>query len=356
MILFIICLAVLALLAQKLLLGRDLDQIEGEHRPTVRVAEPEEALAVEVTLKNKSRRFVPFLRVRENFAPEIVPQEGIGTISHDGRDVYHVEFTTWLRPRQSVKRAIPVSIARRGRYVLSQFKLSGGDFLGLEERSKDCGKFHEIVVAPKELPMEQLNEMFGGFMGDVSANRFILEDPVLTLGYREYTGREPMKMISWSQSARTGNLMVKKYDYTLEPSVMVVLNVDAGAAEQEETLETCFSLARTVCAMLEEQGVKYDFTSNALLAGIHSDPGAAGEGLGQRHFYGILEHLGRATYGHSISMKQLLEKESNRGSTAGRILITPGLELEDSRAMNRLREAAGGSLLVIRASEVGTWQ
>lgn len=162
-------------------------------------------------------------------------------------------------------------------------------------------------------------------------------------------------MISWSQSARMGGLMVKKYDYTLEPTVAVVLNVDAGQSGQEELLETCFSMARTVCSMLEQRGVKYSFTSNCVLGGVLSDPGAAGEGLGQRHYMGILEHLGRATYACSAPMEHLLEKEADRGTAAGRILITPGGAYESARAVNRLREASGGNLLVLRATEVSSW-
>ena len=353
MILFLIVIVILALVIQKVLLEKNLDRVEADHRPDLQVAEPGEPFHVEITLENKSRRVIPFLRVRETFDPGIEP---VGCeVSRDGRGAARVGFTAWLRPRQSLKRSIPVSIEARGRYVLREFHLNTGDFLGLHEQSVTCGRFREVVVAPREAAMERLNDMFGGFMGDVSVNRFIMEDPVLTLGYREYTGREPMKMISWTQSARTGDLVVKKYDYTLEPTVSVILNVDTRVQEREELLETCFSIARTVCTMLERRGVKYSFVSNSILAGAQSDSGATNEGLGQRHFTGVLEHLGRATDACKMSMERLLEKEANRGTAAGRILITPGGEDESVHAVNRLREASGGNLLVLRAAEVASW-
>lgn len=353
MIAFLIILVALALVLQKVLIGKDLEWIQGDHRPNKQVVDPGELFHVRVSLKNKSRRFVPFLRVYERFEEGIEPLEC--EVSQDVRGACHVEFTTWLRPRQSLTREIPAVIHRRGRYVLPQFQLYSGDFLGLNEQMKTYGRFHEVVVAPEEIAMEHLSDMFGGFMGEMSVNRFILEDPVLTLGYREYTGREPMKMISWSQSARTGDLMVKKYDYTMEPTVAVVLNVDSGQTDLTQQLEVCFSLARTVCSLLEQRGVKYSFTSNSILAGAASDPGSTSEGLGQRHFMGVLEHLGRATYTYNVSMERLLEKEANRGTAAGRILITPGGEEEPVRALNRLREASSGNLLVLRASEVVQW-
>lgn len=353
MIVFFIVVVVLALVLEKVLIGKDLSRIEADHLPDVQLAEIDQPFHVVVTLANQSRRFVPFLRVSETFSDGVRPvhaEEGDGR-----RGNYHVDITTWLRPRQRVAREIPVVISKRGRYILREFKLATGDFLGLNEKSKTCGRFREMVVPPAEISMGKLNDMFGGFMGEVSVNRFIMEDPVLTLGYREYTGREPMKMISWSQSARGSGLMVKKYDYTLEPTVSVVLNVDDGEAVGTELFETSFSLARTVCSMLEKKGVKYSFTSNTALAGMPADPGAVSEGLGQRHYAGILEHLGRATESHSVSFTGLLEKEAQRGTAAGCILITPGAEGEPPRALGRLREASGGNLLVLRAAEVVQW-
>ena len=349
MIVFVIFAVLLALAAEFLFVGKDLENVIGDYYPEANVVDPDEPFQVRIRLKNKSRRFIPFLRVTAQFEKHVQPQAG--AVSADVWGNPNVSFSTWLRPRQGLERVIPVAISQRGRYVFRPLRLTGGDFLGLREQHKTCDRFCEVVAAPREAIMEGLPDMFGGFMGEVSVNRFILEDPVLTLGYREYTGREPMKMISWSQSARGGGLMVKKYDYTLEPTVSVVLNIDTRHPQGEELQEICYSLARTVCALLEKRGVKYAFTSNAILAGGLSDPGALTEGLGQRHFGGILEHLGRATGQCSLSCDRLLEKESNRSSAAGRILITPADDAS-SRALNRLREASGGNLLILKAQEV----
>lgn len=352
MIFFLIFAVVLALLFQRIVLERSLDDVTADHRPDRGVVEPGEVFSIQVTLQNKGRRFVPFLRVRECFEKSFQPLEGAYRVALDHLGLQYVEFTTWLRPRQQLTRSIPVTIGSRGRYVLKDMTLFGGDFLGLNEEYRNFGRFNEVVVAPYPAASVKLNDMFGGFMGEVSVSRFILEDPVLTLGYREYTGREPIKMISWTQSARGSGLMVKKNDYTLEPSVSVLLNVDTATEDSEALLEQCFSLARSVCDLLEKRGVKYTFSTNSILAGKIIDPGAAAEGLGRRHFMGILEQLGRATGSAAISLEQLLEKESLRQTSAGRILITPDSETASPRTMSRLREAAGGHLLILRASEV----
>lgn len=235
--------------------------------------------------------------------------------------------------------------------------MSGGDFLGLNERNEYYSYFREVVAVPKAAPEQVIGEVLGGFMGDVSVRRFILEDPVLTLGFREYTGREPMKMISWTQSARGTGLMVKKYDYTVEPAVSVLLNIDSASDDCGDEIERCFSLTRTVCETLEEQGIQYDFATNAVIAGAMSNLSSMSEGLGQRHFEGILEALGRAIHAVSGSADQLLlgSASGGCGSERGRILITPNRTAISLQTLNRLREVSGGNLLVISAEEVGAW-
>jgi len=354
---FIAFLAALALYAQKRLMERCLDSVEEDHWTDSRVVDPDEEFHIIISLKNRSRGFVPFLRATENLPYGLSFQ---GDVGNDPRHENAVTFTTWLAPRQEVQRELPVSASRRGRYFLQKLEIEGGDFLGINVRKRDYSVFREVVVAPRPAPEQAVSEVLGGFMGDVSVRRFIMEDPVLTLGYREYTGREPMKMISWSQSARGMGLMVKKYDYTVEPAVSVLLNVESREEDRDllkELTERCFSIARTMCSTLEDRGIQYNFATNAVIAGGMTNLSSMSEGLGPRHFEGILEALGRATNSISCSADKLLEGSAaaGYGSARGRILITPDRTSLHPQVMDRLREISGGNLLVIVAEEVTPW-
>ena len=87
--------------------------------------------------------------------------------------------------------------------------LEAGDLLGLNVSvSSTEGNKTIICTAPMAESDPPVN-VLGGFLGDISVRRFIMEDPSLLVGYRDYTGYEPMKKISWIQSAKTGKLMVK---------------------------------------------------------------------------------------------------------------------------------------------------
>lgn len=328
---------ILVLVLQLSTTEKALNAIDADHRPDTRLAEPDTPTTITMTLLNNSRRLIPFAGIRSHLP---FPQQ----------QAYF--FSAWLLPRQKLTKKIPVTFTARGRYVLNDLTVSCGDFLGLKEWEKTCGSFQEVVVPPRPFLSSTVQELMGGFLGDVSVRRFILEDPVLTLGYREYTGSEPMKRISWSQTARHNTLQVKKSDYTVEPSVAVVLNVQTDLMD-DDVLEACFRAARSVCQALEKAGIRYSFSSNALLLGYkHSNTGVSG--LGQKHFQSILDLLGRACGEATVSLEQLLEKELQQPGLTGRILITPGGEETGIRLLRRMGDDA--AFLLITGKEASQWQ
>lgn len=347
----------LALFAALLALGvefyssrHSLDAVREDFGPTESLVDPDEVFALTYTLRNAGRRPVLFLRLRQDLPGPFHPRESALVRASLGDE--RLELTTWLRPRQEARFVLRVSADRRGYYPLPALEVSGGDFLGLRERTRPSPLFRAVTVAPREAEDPGLEDVLGGFLGETSVRRFLHEDPVLTSGFREYTGREPMRAISWTQSARGLGMMVKIYDHTAQPSVSVLLNADGERGDLASDLETCYSLARTVCRMLEERGIQYDFISNAMELNTFFAVSELGDGLGQRHFEGVLERLGRASCQASYPGERLLERSAATRSRRGRILITPGPELDGSPALARLRELTGDNVLILRAREV----
>lgn len=323
-----------------------LTDLREDHRPEERLVDPDEKFYLELSLQNTGRHYILFARLDEQLSSAFSVHNQYAWQTMNGG--WDVSFSTWLRPRQAVRFRFQVSVATRGFYLLSPLKLSCGDFLGLGEQVRRTGQFRAVVVAPREAEEAGFADVLGGFLGDVSVRRFIHEDPVLTTGFREYTGREPMKQISWTQSARGRGLMVKVFDHTAEPRVSVLLNADTRAKGREALLEKCYSLARTVCRVLEERGVQYDFATNADMASfVDGTSGQVGEGLGAVHFSAVLDCLGRATYFRTIPGEQFLAQSIDASADRGRILITPSDDFAASQALDRLREL--GSLLVLQA-------
>lgn len=315
--LFLLIFLFLALLLQKPLLTRSLEGLSEDFGPDRNVADPNEPIVLHVTLTNNSRHFIPFVKVRLSFPAGSYPGANPGKITR----------TFALKAHRKASFSLSFSISERGYYFLPRPRIYSGDFLGLSEQVQESELTRAVVIAPREAEnAPELDVLLCSFLGDISVRRFLFDDPVLTAGYREYTGREPMKMISWKQSARGNGLMVKNQDYTVEPMVCVLLNTETPAPHgtRELLLEKAFSLARTVCRTLEEKGVKYSFSTNASFYGVpwgHTD---VEEGLGAQHFQAVLTVLGRASYTNDFSCERLLSRiKRDSMSPQGILFLTP---------------------------------
>ncbi|MCD8142613.1 MAG: DUF58 domain-containing protein [Clostridiales bacterium] len=353
MIALLIIVVLLALLLQYLAQRRGLRGLEAALSFSELLVEPGAQFDLILHLTNRNLAFFPFLRVVIRLPGDIAVDAPPSRLRSDNRGGQYLSVTTWLSPKQQLSQRIPVSASARGRYLVQGLTVYGGDFLGLSEERQSYDQFLEVVVLPKEAAEQDMERISGGFPGDLSVNRFLYEDPVLTVGYRDYTGREPMKMLSWTQMARTGKLMVKQYDYTLETSVTVILNVACQAEEPEPLVEACYSLARALCHQLEEQGIQYAFQTNAITAGDFASWQSVSEGLGQRHLLHILEGLGRGLYQPACSCETLLERAVlSSDGTHGLLFITPDKDPETLRLAALWADHAGVQLWTLIGQEV----
>ena len=349
-VLFVILLAAVAAALEWLSLGHCLDGLSAQVGIDRRVAECGEAFTLTTSVVNPRRLPVLFLHLTERVPQELdAALEGSGAVKHDVLThegmVSTLEQTLYLMPRQRVTRTIRATLPRRGRFVLRGLTLQAGDFLGLEESSVQQNVYREIIILPPRIDMTEFEPAFGNYLGDISVRRFILSDPILTAGFREYTGREPQRDISWPRSLREGQLMVKQYDYTSELTATVILNVFGGDPGE---MERCYSVARCVCERLEEKRITYSFLTNASIADTVGRWSYIGDGLGHQHLATILEGLGSAAQAYEVTLVRLLEQAgARREAERGFILITPALGSADMEHVRRLERETGQRVLVL---------
>lgn len=290
-----------------------LKKITYDVQPSQTLLEPDEKFKVNTIVENHKFWFLPYLHLIEAFPQNIqipgeeknITEEGItyslssqlSTNSFAKMSSAKLNSSFYMMPYQRLTRTLEASLPNRGRYLFSGCYLNGGDFLGLQDNSKEFTTYQEVVVMPRASNSPEFESLLGGLIGDISICRFIFEDPMLTIGFSDYTGREPMRDISWTQSARLGKMMVKNYDHTTDICISVILNVQSALNTQEEDVlvEQCFSLTRSLCEQLEKKHIKYSFVTNAIPMGMLDLVSSVEQGLGNVHFYTIMEILGRAS-------------------------------------------------------------
>ncbi len=263
-----------------------------------RLAEPGETIAFSGELINTW--YLPVTYV--NFF-ETMPEGA----SIPGKTVNREDFRLFLLPHRRFRHTVRFTLPKRGVYRRGKYYLETGDFLGFRTKVDTDQIRADLTVMPKRCEDEMILKVLGGYMGDISVRRFLYEDPVLTIGYLDYTGREPMKKISWKHSAKAGRLMVKNSDYTVNADVAVVLNMASGSEEEKEK---SFEIVRSVCEMLEKDQIPYRFLSNG-------DAGNLEEGFGKQHFDRVMTNLGRSNLIGFDSFEDLIarcirERKQNR--------------------------------------------
>ena len=353
MLLYLVILVILAGLLQEYTLRHALDKVTYDTFPSKTTVDPDEVFEIITHIRNPKWMPVSYLKFQESLPIELVP-EGDVKLRRD-TELSRLTTTTFLKPYQQLERRFGASLPARGRYFLRGATLMGGDFLGTRTSTEYFPVNREIVVVPRPLPEARFGETLGDYLGNMSVNRFIMEDPVLTLGFREYTGREPQRAISWTQSARMGRTMVKNYDHTLDLSVTVILNVECPADMENRGLliEDCFSATRTICEKLEDKKIKYGILTNAAAAGALGMWSQVSDGLGKNHMMTILEGLGRATHQMTATFESVVNRAVRRDE-AGRyyIIITPRLDQKQNACLQRLSALKGGKTFIVDAANL----
>ena len=313
--------------------------------------EPGEAFRWTVTAVNGKRLMIPYLRLRES-----VPQGLLFAGTNEPvekREQVGLVSTFYLAGRQEIRFEREVMMTNRGRYFFRGVSAEAGDFLGILSATGSFPELEEIVVKPKAAESPELAELLGGFLGEHAVRRGLMEDPISTVGFREYTGREPFRAISWTQSAKSNRLLVRQYENTVDLACSVLLLISEdwslGAGGR---LEMCLSMVRSVCEELERRRIVYDFRTNGTIAGSVGNWRQIDEGAGPGHLEAVLEALGRMS-GTSRETGEAFLARILRTVPQGRsfILMAPTRIPGMDSAAARIERLSGRKTLVLTAAE-----
>ncbi len=171
-----------------------------------------------------------------------------------------------LRGYRKCRRVWRVRCEKRGIMTIDDAALTISDLFGLSKRTKVFKAFDSVRVLPVPVDMET-GEMSGDlFIGNMQVQRFMLPDPFVISGAREYTGREPMNRIHWKQTAHTGKIMAYRNEFTTERCVMIILNMQRGSSYcrsvSESTLDLQIKSAAFVLDYCQNMSAECAFAAN----------------------------------------------------------------------------------------------
>jgi uncharacterized protein (DUF58 family) len=335
--LFITC---LVLVIQSFVFSRfGLNNIKYERSFSIASAfEGEEVQMVE-RISNEKILPVPWVRVESSISKYLKFSKQFGIDIKD--DQFHKSLFS-LMPFMAITRKHKVTCLKRGKYQLNSVSLTMGDPFGLREKAITIGLHEEIKVYPKIIPVSDIVLPSHSFLGDIIVRRWIVEDPFIISGSRNYNNGDPMSRINWKATARVGKFQVHNYDYTTDPKMMIYLNFEItedmwGVVTEPELIEKGLSYAASIAQMAIGSGIATGFGCNGYLSEKEKNPVRVPMRVSSEHMTALLEIMAELTIGLSISFFTFLEQDIEKMVTnTDYLIITPYISERLTQQTKRL--------------------
>ena len=299
---------------------------------------PDEEITLRYSILNPSRfpiLYVGYTFVFSDHVTVLPPERGQSwTVNQDYGGV-SVDGVCWLPAHSRINGRIRLRLHQRGVYCVGKAYFEVGDLLGLKSRADISFDERRIVCTADAAEDVAERIPLGGLLGSVSVRRFLHDDPCLITGYREYTGREPMKQISWNQTAKTGMLMVKQPDHTADADVVLLIDEQP---EHPAQMESCLCQLRSLCEFLEARKIPYELFANG-------DLGNTARGLGRGHLFPILRAIGLSQFTRYYDFSNVVERVIRSGRP-DRTCIVISPEPEPS-LLDRLQAHSNHRLMIL---------
>jgi uncharacterized protein (DUF58 family) len=341
---FILLTFILLMLLQAYLFRRTgLLRIRYDRRLSVRSCHEGDEIEMVETIENRKWLPVPWLRVESqmpaalSFGTQANFDVSAGNIYQNHKSLFS------LMPYTRITRRHTVKCIKRGYYRAESVSMTAGDLFGFASATRRIDIGFELIVYPKPLLPEEWDLPAHSWMGEAVVRRWIVDDPFLIAGTREYRYGDPLKGINWKASARTGKLQVHKRDYSADHRLMIVLNVEDhegmwSVATDDELVEYGLSAAAGMARHAMENGLEAGFAANAAEAGRTGEekPAYVEPDAGHPHLTAIFESMARLKTERLLPLHELLQMIGER--LAGRTDIAILTSYENDRIAEAARK------------------
>lgn len=267
----------------------------------------------------------------------LLPKLWVECRDHSSLPGYRAGRVVTLGSRGESRWDTEAQCRERGRFRLGPVSIRSGDPLGLFQRERLLPATHELIVYPVALDVSEVPLPAANMSGGKSANRNMAIAAHTISGLREYAPGDPLNQISWSATARRGQMMVKEFDP--DPTSDLWVLVDLGGARDQHSVawaatppsaererpsvflddaeETTIALAASIAERALNEGRKVGLLINREMPiRIEADNS-------QRQWFRIFETLALATSFGQRSLSEAISADARKFSrTSGLVVVT----------------------------------
>ena len=216
-----------------------------------------------------------------------------GAENYKVSDYYYQNDLFSVGMYQKITRRQRFVCGRRGFYSIRSMDLGSSSLMISDKLIKRVGCHADLTVLPRPMPVSILEPAFRQLYGDIEIRRFTNPDPFSFRGVREYDPRDDFRLINFTASAKTGDLIVNVRSATSAQELIVLLNVEPYSEYwNERVIEEGIRLAASAAQRFGGQGLSVGLVSNGRDVTTGADQKIP-PGSGAMHVHQILVSLAR---------------------------------------------------------------
>lgn len=308
-----------------------------------------EGETVELTLTVRNGKPLPltWLDVRDIFPPEL-PIGDKKMITNPATN--QAEFHSFWMPGafERISRTFRVECKVRGYHDFGPARLSTGDGFGFFDRHTRLPTVQRLIVYPRLYSVAELQLPSKNPFGDSRSQRSLFEDPLRTVGIREWQTHDSQRRVHWKATARQGTLLSRVYEPSEELQVQLFLNVTTMARHWQGYIpalqERAISVAGSLAALATELRLPVGLIANGVLPGsdqpLRQLPGRSPNGLLR-----LLELLAAVTPFANMPIEELLLVEAPHLPWGATLVVVTAIAHDDLLAA--LLDLAGAGRRVV---------
>ena len=337
-----------------------LSRVEYQRRLSARRVFCGEEVQLEVEITNKKPLPLPWIQFNDEIPDGVTLLKGTTSPSHLLNRVIlsNLLSLSWYH---KVIRRYPIRCRQRGFFTFGPALMRSGDIFGFFTSEEEVKPLDYLIVYPKIVPLEKLGIPSAQPLGDIRTRNHLFQDPILTMGIREYNAGDSLRRIHWKTTARLGRLQTKIFEPTTTVDMGIFLDVRTVKLPLWGSVPELLELAVIVAASLSKHALDegyrvglYANQNNTSSDGfIRIPPSQHGDQL--QH---ILEALAQVYSTETIPIARLIINESRNlvwGSTMVVVSAMPTDSLLDALfQMKRVGRKVALILVGNEASAIST--
>ncbi|MFH1383293.1 MAG: DUF58 domain-containing protein [Chloroflexota bacterium] len=308
-----------------------------------------EEVQLEIEIANRKLLPLPWLQIDDEIPEEVTLLKGSTTSSHkvNRAILSNLLPLSWYH---GVKRRYPVRCSQRGLFTFGPARIRSGDLFGFFNRETETTSIDSLMVYPKILPLEKLGIPSKQPMGDIRTRRHISQDPILTLGVREYQYGDSLKRIHWKTTARLGQLYTRIFEPTTTVDMGIFLDVRTTNPPLWGSVPQLFELAIIASASIAKYALDEGYRVGLYVNQSRSfsdEPIRVPPSQHTEQLARLLEVLAQVHPTEAMPVSRLISSESRSLPWGSTIVVITAMPTEALFATLNAIKRAGRSLALI---------